>query len=102
MGSHRFSMPRTHVIHPSGNPRGVFQKVPGKKSPWWICSWNALGRKRREKAGTKSAAIDLYRKRKNEALEGKNLPEKIRRATVSFSEIARDALAYSKTNKLSY
>jgi site-specific recombinase XerD len=84
------------------NPRGVFQKVSGKNSPWWICFWDAQGRKRREKAGTKSAAIDLYRKRKNEALEGKKLPEKLRRATVSFGEIAKDALAYSKANKLSY
>lgn len=84
------------------NPRGVFQKMPGKHSAWWICYWDARGRKRREKAGTKSAAIDLYRKRKNEALEGKKLPEKLRRATVSFSEIAKDALAYSKANKLSF
>ena len=84
------------------NPRGVFQKVPGKNSPWWVCYWDAQGRKRREKAGTKSAAIDLYRKRKNEALAGKKLPEKLRRATVSFAEIAKEALAYSKTNKLSY
>jgi len=84
------------------NPRGVFQKVPGKTSPWWICYWDAQGRKRREKAGTKSAAIDLYRKRKNEALEGKKLPERLRRPTISFAEIANDALVYSKTNKLSY
>jgi site-specific recombinase XerD len=84
------------------NPRGVFQKVSGKNFPWWICYWDAQGRKRREKAGTKSSAIDLYRKRKNEALEGKKLPEKLRRATVTFAEIAKDALAYSKANKLSY
>jgi site-specific recombinase XerD len=83
-------------------PRGVFQKVPGKNSPWWIRFVDAQGRFRREKAGTKSAAIDLYRKRKNEALEGKKLPEKLRRATIPFSEIAKDALAYSKANKLSY
>lgn len=83
-------------------PRGVFQKIPGKTSPWWIRYVDAQGRFRREKAGTKSAAIDLYRKRKNEALEGKKLPEKLRRASVSFAEIAKDALAYSKANKLSY
>src|SRR5438309_5493324 len=58
------------------NPRGLFQKLPGKNSPWWIRYVDAQGRFRREKAGTKSAAIDLYRKRKNEALEGKKLPEK--------------------------
>jgi site-specific recombinase XerD len=84
------------------NPRGLFQKVPGKSSPWWIRFVDAQGRFRREKAGTKGAAIDLYRKRKNEALEGKKLPEKLRRATISFAEIAKDALAYSKANKLSY
>lgn len=84
------------------NPRGVFQKVPGKYSPWWICYWDAQGRKRREKAGTKSAAIDLYRKRKNEALQGKKLPEKLRRATITFADISRDALAYSKAHKRTY
>lgn len=83
-------------------PRGVFQKVPGKHSPWYIRFVDAQGRFRREKAGTKSAAIELYRKRKNEALEGKKLPEKLRRPTVAFSEIAKDALSYSKANKLSY
>src|SRR6266404_9308992 len=44
-------------------------------------------------------AIDLYRKRKVEALEGKKLPERLRRATVTFAEIARDALTYSKVHK---
>jgi len=84
------------------NPRGLYQKVPGKTSPWYIRFVDAQGRFRREKAGTKSAAIAMYRKRKNEALEGKKLPEKLRRATISFAEIAKDALAYSKANKLSY
>jgi integrase len=82
------------------NPRGLFQKIPGKNSPWWIRYVDAQGRFRREKAGTKSAAIDLYRKRKNEALEGKKLPEKLRRATVTFAEIADDALEYSRTTKV--
>jgi integrase len=83
------------------NPRGVFEKQPSS-GEWWICYWDAQGRKRREKAGTKSNAIDLYRKRKNEALQGKKLPEKLRRATVTFSEIARDALAYSRAHKRTY
>jgi len=83
------------------NPRGVFEKVAGS-GEWWICYWDAQGRKRREKAGTKGNAIDLYRKRKTEALTGKKLPEKLRKPTVSFAEIAKDALAYSKSNKLSY
>ena len=51
---------------------------------------------RREKAGTKGNARDLYTKRKNEALEGKKLPEKLRRALVSFCEIADDTVTYIK------
>jgi site-specific recombinase XerD len=78
--------------------RGVFEKVPGS-DVWWIRFNDAQGRFRREKAGTKGMAIDLYRKRKTEALQGKKLPEKLRRATVTFAEIAREALAYSKVHK---
>src|SRR5215471_6851755 len=44
-------------------------------------------------------ARDLYHKRKTQAFEGKKLPEKLRRATVTFAEIARDALTYSKIHK---
>lgn len=83
------------------NPRGVFEKVPAS-GQWWIVYWDAQGRKRREKVGTKSNAILLYRKRKTEALQGKKLPEKLRRATVTFADISRDALAYSKIHKRSY
>ena len=61
-----------------------------------------MGRIRREKAGTKSAAIDLYRKRKTEALQGKKLPENLRAPVVSFAELAQDTLAYSKAHKRSY
>jgi integrase len=75
----------------SRNPRGVFQKVTGKYSPWWICYWDSQGRRRREKVGTKSAAIDLYRKRKQEALEGRKLPERLRERPATFAEIAKTA-----------
>jgi site-specific recombinase XerD len=81
------------------NPRGVYEKAPGV---WFIRYVDAQGRYRREKAPSKSAAIDLYRKRKTEALMGKKLPEKLRRPTITFAEIAKDALAFSKANKLSY
>jgi site-specific recombinase XerD len=81
--------------------RGVFEKIPGS-GVWWIRYTDAQGRFRREKAGTKGMAIDLYRKRKTEALAGKKLPEKLRRATVTFADIANDALAYSKQHKRDY
>lgn len=81
--------------------RGVFEKVPGSDI-WWIRYADATGRIRREKAGTKSDALILYRKRKTEALQRKKLPEKLRSRLVSFAELARDALAYSKAHKRSY
>jgi integrase len=59
--------------------RGIFEKVPGS-GIWWVRHVDAAGRLRREKAGTKSAAQDLYHKRKQQALEGLKLPEKLRRA----------------------
>jgi site-specific recombinase XerD len=83
------------------NPRGVFEKVPGS-GEWWIRYNDSNGRYRREKAGSKSVALKLVDKRRTEALQNKKLPERLRRATVPFSEIAKDALTYSKASKLSY
>jgi integrase len=80
--------------------RGIFEKV-ADSGEWWIRYADATGRIRREKAGTKSAAITLYHKRKLEALQGKKLPESLRRAPVSFRVIAQDALAYSESEKRS-
>ncbi len=80
--------------------RGIFEKVPGS-GEWWIRYADAAGRIRREKAGTKSRAAALYHKRKDEALEGKKLPEKLRQRPVTFREVTEDALAYSDQHKRS-
>src|SRR5712692_3152202 len=79
--------------------RGVFEKVPSS-GIWYARYVDAQGQLRREKAGAKSAAILLYRKRKQEALEGRKLPEKLRRVPILFDEIARQALEYSRTHKV--
>jgi site-specific recombinase XerD len=42
----------------------------------------------------------LYRKRKQQVLEGVKLPEKLRRRVVPFTEIAKDTLEYSKSTKV--
>lgn len=65
---------------------------------WWIQYFDSDGRRRRGKAGSKGNAIGLYRKRKDEALTGKKLPEKLRAPVVRFSELAEDADAYCKAN----
>jgi integrase len=81
--------------------RGIFEKVPGS-GIWWIRFVDGEGRYRREKAGTWANAEKLLIKRKNEALQGKKLPETLRRRFVSFAEIANDAVAYSRKHKRSY
>jgi integrase len=77
--------------------RGVFEKVPGSDL-WWIQYFDADGRRRREKAGRKSDAIDLLAKRKAEKLQGIKLPEKLRARRAPFSELIADCEVYVKTN----
>lgn len=84
--------------------RGIFEKVPGS-GIWWIRYMGYVdGRKKykREQVGTFRAAEKLLIIRKNEALEGRKLPKNLRSRKVLFSEIADDALAYSKSKKRSY
>jgi site-specific recombinase XerD len=81
--------------------RGIYEKVPGS-DVWWIHYTDADGRRRREKAGTKGNAIDLLAKRKNEALGGKKLPEKLRTPSVTFRQIADAALENSRQRKISH
>jgi len=78
--------------------RGVYEKIEGS-GDWWIRYADATGRIRREKAGRKSVAIALVRKRKTQVLEGKKLPENFRKPPVTLAELATDALEYSKARK---
>ncbi len=80
--------------------RGIYEKVLDSDE-WWIRYADTSGHIRREKAGTKSAAVALYHKRKTQVLEGRKLPEKMRRA-IAFDELAKDALAYSRQHKRSF
>src|SRR5262245_37750925 len=79
--------------------RGVYEKIPGS-GVWWIRYVDAEGVLRREKAGSKSAALNLRTKRKAEAWEGRKLPKKLRCRPVRFSELADDYLIYATTNNL--
>ena len=79
----------------------MFEKRPGS-GIWWIRYADGAGKIRREKAGRKSAALMLVRKRKTEVLEGKKLPETLRRRTVTLGELGADVLAYSQARKRTY
>jgi integrase len=83
------------------NPKGIFEKIPGS-GIWWIRYADKTSKIRREKAGTKGAAIKLYAKRKTEVLQGRKLPETLRTKAVTFSDLAKDALEYSEANKISH
>lgn len=76
--------------------RGIFERVKGS-GIWWVRWTDSAGHKRREKAGTFSAAKKLLAKRHTQKLEGAKLPENLRSKTVTFSELCEDALAYSQS-----
>ncbi len=55
-----------------GKDRGLFER-PKDSGVWWIRYTDAEGAERREKVGGKTAAKQLYNKRKDEARRGKKL-----------------------------
>jgi integrase len=81
--------------------RGIFEKVPGDDK-WWIRYTDSDKRYRREYAGTYRQAVNLHRKRKTEALQGVKMPDNFRKIAVTFAELAKDALEWSKTHKRSW
>lgn len=76
--------------------RGIFERPPGS-GIWWI-NYYQDGKQHREKVGRKSAAIDLYRKRKADIREGKKLPPLRRTAPVMLSDLIDLVLEYVKTH----
>jgi integrase len=60
-------------------PNGEVVGPKGQRGEWWVCWFDAESRKRREKAGTKAAALALYQRRKTEVRQGKHFPESMRR-----------------------
>ncbi len=80
--------------------RGVFEKIPGS-GVWWIQYFDSDGRRRREKVGSKSAAIKSVELRRTKTREGAKMPVNIRAKKITFAEIAESALAWSRANKRS-
>jgi integrase len=78
-----------------GPRRGIFEKQKGS-GIWWIRWTDAEGAKRREKAGTRSAAEKLLAKRHTQKIEGIKLPENLRSRAVTFRDLCDDALIHSR------
>ena len=79
--------------------RGVYERPPGS-GEWWI-NYYADGVRHREKAGRRQAAIDLYRKRKTDALEGRKLPNLRNGKTVTLGDLIDDAVEFAKAHNKS-
>jgi hypothetical protein len=77
---------------------GVFER-PKESGIWWI-NYYVKGKQRREKAGNRSAAVDLYRARKADAWRGIKLPE-LRNGRVTVSALIDDALKYARIHNKS-
>jgi integrase len=78
--------------------RGVYERERGSNI-WWVRHVDGDGVLHREKVGAKSDAINLYRKRKNQARVGEKLPDNLRRGrVVHFAELADDFKKYSLAN----
>ncbi len=74
--------------------RGVFEREPGT-GVWWIQYFDSAGRRRREKVGRKSAAIELAEKRRTETREHIKLPTNFRKRPLTVAEMIPAALSYS-------
>jgi site-specific recombinase XerD len=74
--------------------RGIYEQPP-RSGIFFIQYFDAEGKRRREKAGRRSDAVTLLAKRKTEKLQKKKLPENLRHKTVTFDELAEDALEHA-------
>ena len=75
--------------------RGIFE-MPPDSGIFYIQYFDINGNRHREKVGRRSDAITLLAKRKTEKLQGKKLPENLRKGAVPFRELLDDALEISQ------
>jgi hypothetical protein len=83
----------------SGTPA---RPVSGCDCAWWVLYFDEKGRKHREKVGSKSLAIKVYQKRKNEIAERRFFPERIRRRDVLIAKMVDDYLSRVKGKLAGY
>lgn len=77
--------------------RGIWERIPGS-GVFWVRFRDADGKLRREKAGRKGDAIDLFRKRTEERRVGVKLPENLRAVGVRFGALCDDILVFSEAH----
>jgi integrase len=80
--------------------RGVYERVKG--SGIYYARYRVKGKLYREIAGTRTQATKLYKLRTAEALQGKLPPALRNMKAVTFGELAKSAIEWSKINKKSF
>jgi site-specific recombinase XerD len=88
------AMPRKHT---EKLPRGIFERPSGSRVYWILYYKN--GERHREKAGTLSTAISLYRDRKADILKGRKLPELRNKKFITIAALIDDALEHVQHHK---
>lgn len=84
-----------------GKDRGIFFRArptgeavgpQGRRGEWWARWYDGDGGEHREKAGTKSLALDLFRRRKTEVRQGVKFPETMRQRDTRLKDLVADYL----------
>jgi integrase len=73
---------------------GIFERPPNS-GIWWISYYDADGKRHREKAGRRPAAIDAVSRRRREIKDGRYIPPH-KGARLTFAELAHAAMAQKK------
>lgn len=70
------------------------------RGEWWVLWYDANGGRHREKAGTKPAAVDLYRRRKTEVRQGRHFPESLRQRDLRLKDLVDDYVEAVKASQV--
>jgi site-specific recombinase XerD len=74
--------------------RGIFERPP-QSGVWWISYCDGEGKRHREKAGRRAAALDALGRRRLEVREGRYIPPRAG-ARLTFRELALAAMVQKK------
>lgn len=89
-----------HVCAERGCDKAKCTLNGGSRGEWWVPWYDTNGGRHREKAGTKAAAVDLYRRRKTEVRQGRHFPERLRAAqSATLKAICDDYVAVLTVNR---
>lgn len=73
---------------------GIFERPP-KSGIWWISYYDGDGKRHRERAGRRAAAMDAVSRRRREVKEGRYVPPS-KGTRLTFRELAKAAMVQKK------